>query len=1324
MGGVRKVLFVLLMLCTQCCAQAARMLFSHYTVEDGLGSNTVNGVCQDADGFIWMATHYGVSRFDGAHFKNFNSSTDSVVVKNDLNYAFVLPNGKPSFSSSNAVLFSYDKSVQSFVDISSFLPENKFKYDVKGFSVQHDGVGLLATACGIYQYNTSQRRFERVAPKYLDYVLDVCTDVYGRYWVGTFQGLHLLDKEGNLLSAKEWEIQSGGMVNEIFFLDKSHMLLGSSVGNLCVAEFNDATALPVLKKLDVPFKYVLSIVADNTGTLWMGTMSDGLWKCRFNDGKLSYEKVVPLNEPEDALSKISSLFIDRDGNVWVSTVSSGVWRTASVSDFAYVKSKDFGIPVSVGAAFCETENGDILMGTDGMGLYLLGSDFQVKRLVDGLSANSVLTIEKDGDDYLIGYWGGETNRYNPVTNKLSKVVYNGIGKPLYTTKNIMRTADGVLYVSAAGDGIYKGEKGKWERLPLRDTSMNNYPDMWFEGSYLKSDGSIRLYSARTVWSNLGGEFHAIMPDADKTKASDPRHANHCVANADGELFVTTNLGIYAFTNTDSALGRLEYLPAGEYASAVVDAKGRLWTSGSNGILSVDTKQKTYECVVPVSDIPSADYFTSRACVQTSNGMIFFGCKDGFICVQPNFQRKEKVEYLAFSQLSVHGVPVPCGSDLLPQPLSGMKVLDLDYSQTHITVGFDVVDFSLVNKLGTRFRIPELDTAWTDLGQKREIDITYLPSGNFTIELACYSGSQMVEKTALAIRVLPPWWKSWWFTCLVVLAVALALYGVYCARMRRVVEYRRELEREVAERTRDLNDANLQLENHKQQIEAQNSTLLATLKQKDQLVSVVAHDLKNPMFAIVSTLKRMVANVYVPAEQQRLLTKLADESDGLQKQMVNLLQWATEDDGLLACRVKPVDANALISDALSLLKGLAGEKDIELRAEGKTLFATMADSRMFSTVVRNLVTNAIKFSEKGSTVSVCLSETDDTTVMKVVDEGVGMPQQKIDELLSGQNVVSTSGTEKEEGFGFGFKIVLDYIHKNNGSIQIESQAGCGTSISVLLPKCADVRLEDEVVADSVAVGVTVNAGLLTGKRVLVVDDDELLLEHISSLLSPYVEVLRAHDGEQGFAMALQNIPDLIVSDVDMPNMNGMEMYGKLMDNILTSNIPLLFLSAKNDSAVRQRGLSIGAIDYIAKPFADGELLAKICNFLSWQQKQQLKVLSQSLEGRESEQSEAINPLLEKIVNLVKENYANPLYSLTDIVKEMGMSKATLSRRLKSITDKTPMEILTEYRLNLAKKLLADGDKSVSDVAYAVGFNDPSYFSRRFKEIFGTSPKSAR
>lgn len=1315
----KKILTCMVMLFAIVGAKAERLLFAHYTVEDGLSSNSVNAVSQDTNGFIWIATRFGISRFDGVNFKNYSSFTDSVMLRNDIYYTFLLPDGKPSFSSSNSVLFSYNEQTDSFEDISSFLPNDTYKHDLKGFSSQPNGENLLSTACGLFGFDNMTNKFHRVAPNYAQHVLDVCVDKFGRYWVGHYEGLSILDKDGNEL----YVLLKDHLVSELHSLDNNHILICSTVGGSWIAEIDGEKNEPVIKKVDTPFDDVSAVASDKQGILWIGTLNDGLWKCKFDGTTFKYDKIIPLNEREDALAKISSLFVDNNGNVWVPTQSSGVWRTTSINDYTYIKSKDVGIPQAVGASFCETDDGDVLMGTDGCGMVLLDSDFQVKRNISGLSSNSVLTIVKEKDDYLIGYWGGESNRYNIKTGDISKIIYNGIENPRHTTKNICRMADGAIYISAAGDGVYRGENGKWEKLVLTDSAMSNYPDVWVEGTYQKPDGNIVIYTARTIWSNRSGRFKPLLPDVDKSMSSNPLHVNQCVADSGNTLFAATNKGIYCFDKDDICLGTINYIPMGEYASVLIDKNNVLWASGSNGILAIDTKRMTYDRMLPTNAIPSYDYFTGRACLQTRSGDIYFGCKDGFVCIQPNVKSSEKIEHMTFSHLSIRGKTVPVGSDILPYPLKSMDRLNLSYNQNRFSIGFDWVDFSLTNNLVPKYRIPEIGMDWESLGNKRSIDITYLPAGDFTVELAAFSGGKAVQTISLHVSISSPWWNSIWFYCLTFFLSCVLLYILYRLRTRRLEEHRRQLQQMVDERTRDLNNANILLSEQKSAIEARNETLLATLKQKDQMVAVVAHDLKNPMFAIVSTLKRMLSHIYTQAEQQRLLSKLAAESEGLQKQMVSLLQWANGDVALSTYHPSAIDANELVKEAISLLEGLAGEKEIKLRQDGMTQYATWCDSRMFSAIIRNLITNAIKFSSKGSEVSVDLTEAEEYSIIKVTDKGVGMSQNKVNELLSGENITSTSGTEDEVGYGFGFRIVLDYVHKNKGTLNIESKLQDGTTISVSLPKCPDEKLE--ILSDEKQdVELTINKELLSGKSILIVDDDELLLEHITDLLSPYVEVHMAHNGEEGISQAQTYVPDLIISDVEMPKMNGIEMYEKLTGDLLTSNIPLLFLSAKTDDNVRLKGLSIGAIDYIAKPFDDDELLVKICNFLMWHQKIQVTALSKTLEGEEESSSEKINPLLEKIILLVKENYTNPLYSLTEFTQDLGMSKSTLCRRLKAITDKTAMEILTEYRLNMAKNMLADGNMSVSDVAYAVGFNDPLYFSRRFKQFFGNSPKSAR
>ncbi|MBP5704339.1 MAG: response regulator, partial [Paludibacteraceae bacterium] len=387
---------------------------------------------------------------------------------------------------------------------------------------------------------------------------------------------------------------------------------------------------------------------------------------------------------------------------------------------------------------------------------------------------------------------------------------------------------------------------------------------------------------------------------------------------------------------------------------------------------------------------------------------------------------------------------------------------------------------------------------------------------------------------------------------------------------------------------------------------------------------------------------------------------------------------------------------------------------------------MADEKMIAVVVRNLISNAIKYTGRGKKIKVGAIETPDKIAFTVADEGVGMTPECLEKIRNRENIVSRHGTENEKGYGMGLKIVSDFVSKMGATIDFASESGMGTQITVSMNTGTELEMPTEQIKEEETttqedVLESIDKSFFEDKTVLVVDDDTLLLDNIKAMLSSFVTVQTAGNGEEGMELAEKTIPDLIISDIDMPKMNGIDMCKNLALKSTTSNIPVLFLSAKQEMSTKIAGLSAGAIDYIVKPFNEGELLLKTSNFLRMQQLRQIKILAGSLnDSNDNIVDEEINPLIQQLLDCIKENYVNPDYSFNDIAKDLGFSKSTLTRRLKSIIDKSPVEILSEYRLHKAKSLLAEGKLSVSEIAYAVGFNDPSYFSRKYKDYFGTSP----
>jgi DNA-binding response OmpR family regulator/anti-sigma regulatory factor (Ser/Thr protein kinase) len=389
---------------------------------------------------------------------------------------------------------------------------------------------------------------------------------------------------------------------------------------------------------------------------------------------------------------------------------------------------------------------------------------------------------------------------------------------------------------------------------------------------------------------------------------------------------------------------------------------------------------------------------------------------------------------------------------------------------------------------------------------------------------------------------------------------------------------------------------------------------------------------------------------------------------------------------------------------------------------------LVDPRMLQAILRNILNNAIKFTPSGGSIAVKAYEVKDELVIEIADSGVGMEAGQVAILMSGMGEYSTKGTDNESGTGLGFRICLDYVKRNKGDISIQSEKGKGTNVQLRFPLSQE-KLSNKVDMAVKEVEYVVDKELLDGNIVMVVDDDPLISKNIQMILEPYMQVYVASNGVEGLELAKKYSFDLVLSDVEMPEMNGIEMCKNLIKDPKNSGMPILFLSAKSEQSDRLLGLISGAIDYVPKPFNSSELLLKLTNILTNRRKQQQRLLNvRMLNGTVVEDSvvedveEKINPLLEQILEVIENNYKDSEFSIEKMAGLVFVSQSTLIRRAKSMIGKTPVEILNEYRLNKANALLKNSrdGMTIADIAFEVGFSDPAYFTRKYKEFFGFTP----
>lgn len=1300
---------------------AGQYVFSHFSTREGLSSNHVHDITQDKNGFIWIATHYGICRFNGTSFHNFLANDYPSMFRNDIYHSFLMKNGDVAFGSSKGTLVSYNNRFDNFSD---FSPAASFNHDITGYTLCPDGEEVISTSGGIYSYAEQHKKFQfkPIVPKGTA-VYELYKDRHQQYWLGLHRGVALYLETGEKVKGFEDLEHINEQINNICQLDESTILLCASTGSLWMVRISNTGNFEQLKKVDTPFRNISEICPDGS-TIWIGTAGSGLWKVNYKDLQFSFERCMPINRDDSDLRKISALFKDADGNIWVGTQNTGIWRVAPVGQAAVAFSSDLGFPTVTGSSFFENSRKEILFGTDGQGLFILDSLYNIKRHItesDGLSANSILSINNNNGNCLVSYWGSEVSLLNPESFQNKKIHYTGIEKPSYTAKFANTNSNGQIWVCTSGDGIYTGnDNTDWQRVAFPSNAGFEHPsqDKWINHVCF-SPLATWVLTTRTIWRiDNKGQFQSLFPDTEKKDTHNPTELNHCATDEAGNCFVATSNGIYRCEAQGSAFEKLEFLPTGSYCSIYYDGDNQFWTSGTNGIISFSFQNKTFCNEVDALDGYDRNFFIPKAVYKDRQNRLYFGTKQGFVMLNNQIAERKTKPYVEWSDLYSRGTKVKVDSTgLLPTSLSCLEQLNLDYDQTDISLKFDVVNLDFRNSINAFYRIGGLDTTWVPIDDDQTIGITQLAPGDYLLEVCFFSKGELLEtvKLQMGIHVSPPWWRTWWFYTLLTLFIVASVLLFFYNRIRNITRQKKELEQKVAERTHELSEANLSLQQREKEVELQNEMLHRALKDKDQLVSIVAHDLKNPMFSIVGSLEDILRTE--EGKDNALLRQVYHASSVLQGQMLKLLDWATENKITATCEYQHIDLKEIVAEVTALAHGMISDKNVKLMVDINVDHYIYADPRMLSTIIRNLLTNAIKFTPEGKTVKLSGCEINGRARISVSDEGTGMSQDTIDKLLSGIRTTHL-GTASEKGYGLGFGIILEFVKQNQGTLNIASEPDKGTTIDVDLV-LTEKQIEKKVKKITEATAIEIDKELLEGKTILIVDDDPLILLHMKSLLSKFVNVLTADNGEDGLMLAKSNIPDLILSDVDMPKMSGMEMFDAIKGNSLTSNIPFLFISAINEESLRIRGLSRGAIDYIPKPFNEQELIMKACNVLSVLKKQQLSILLGAMNGEEQKKEE-VNPLLDQLLDVVKEHYQEPGYSFDDMASALGLSKSTLSRRLKSLTDKSPVEILSDFRLNKAKQMLLVGNDSVSEVAYAVGFSDPLYFSRKFKDTFGCPP----
>lgn len=1304
--------------------------FSALKAQANTPCSNVNDIYADSYGIMWLATENGLIEYNG---------------------------------------YSYTKCEQ---DSSAQTHYNNFR---KLFEDSQQKL-WVCTDKGLAIYDRPTRRFKHIDLNVCDsYINGIAEDKRGHIWALTPYGLMELDIQGNFLEKHELPTDGNCMA-----LDGETLWIGSWQDGLYRYNINSKKA----EKISLPFEKkhdprIQNILPASNGSLFLCTRNEGLI---IYDTKIqgSIQTYNSENAPELFLSNfVTKAFEDSQKNVWVGFVNGkllkydlksnafssdriifpstvdkitinsitedsrkNIWvgthhywlffsgNTSNSFDyFKHSNEKPNTISNNAVTSFIEN-NGEILVGTDGGGI-----NKQKPHVNHFISAkqfgNIILDIkEGNGGDIWIASWGNSNigvTQYNRNTGK-TKIYSRGEGTNTLPTNNIhnLLIEGDSVWMATDGSGIclINAKTGEiTSKFTVSQGICSEDNPQW--ASHIMRDKQNRMWvctSDGVVCHNGEKKLVHTKNKENGTLAQNESHMTYCDSKNRIWLVTTTGgLNLYDEATDSFSCVSPQYHIANTLNGIIEDNSGNLWITATNEIILFNPEENMVRHFDMSGDLDGYS-FATNAIYKAKDGEIYVGSNNGFFAFKPEeiISKGQYEPSVYLKDLYVNGKKVTTGENsLLKQTLNFTDTIRLNHNQNHFGIDYFGIDYGETDNLTYYYMMEGLSNNWIYVNKETRASFTNFEAGTYTflVKVCEMNGDICSTSKPLTIIISPAWWQTWWFRLLGLLLIIGLFNLVLVLREKRLKQRQEVLEKLVAQRTDELRTKN-------EQIEQQNKQLDETLNLKDRIMSIIAHDLRNPITAIVGNLSLLTNpnRSFNEEEQGKKVQQTFKSAKKLQDQMENLLEWARIQNNSILFSPSDYYLDALTKESVTLLQNLLDEKEIDVTLENKTKCSAHIDQRMVSSIIRNLLNNAIKFIAKGGKIAIEIHEEENQIVWSISDNGVGMDEAQIKKLTEENHLDSTFGTNNEKGSGLGLMICHDFIVKNNGDWKIQSKQGEGTTFTLHFPKGTLFQKEDVVeTSETITYHETIEGSTKSSYKLLIVDDNDEIRSYLKELFSDTYEVLTANNGKLALQIAKAEIPDIIISDVVMPEMDGKTFCHNIKSEALTQHIPLILLTTEASVDNQIDGINYGADDYVTKPFNEQILRAKVATLLKNKELQRDHFRKNILAMPKMELPESQDDaFLRKINETIREYIGESDLSVEFLAEKTALSRVQLFRKFKAITGCTPSEYIKAVRLQHAADILQSGKQSIADVAYMVGFSDPKYFSNCFSEKFGMTP----
>lgn len=1333
-------------------SQQSDFNFVNFTTSNGLSSNTVNAILKDKYGFMWFGTDDGLNRFDGLTFSVYrHKEGDSTSLGGNSILALHEDRTGNLWIGTNNTLSCYNRRKDAFINY-----KFTFNNTARTLFCDHTGQVWVGSYIGLFRLNPRTGKVVRymadpgkpgkLASNIITCILE---DSRHRLWIGGNAGLYLYQPQADNFKHFSHEAADSLSLpgNSIKVMTEDHN------GNLWIGTEDNGLSMLLpdgrhfrtyqhsnTQKKSLSSNCIWSLAAENANRIWVGT-EEGL--NIFDLQKKTSQRIEHDVRNRYSLQgkSVRSIYIDNNGIYWVGTYQGGISKyDRNLAFFNLRESNPFdpqGLTAPIVTSFSEDANGDIYVGTDGGGINLFHRNtglFSHPRFYQDIKPPAVLSLEHADGLLWIGTFMHGIYTLNMQTGKVHQYLKGDSasqpsGNDIFCLKKDRR---GNIWIGTNGNGVnvYDPVSGVFRR---------------FDGvRYYKKDsitvlnrGFIRTIEedkAGNIWIGTIGAGIIMLDASGKiirtytTKNSElpANNVQTICAGQSGRIWVGIHsAGLCLF---DPKTGKFQrYAEQEGLSNAVIykileDDAGKVWVSSNKGISSFDPSTSTFKNYYQYNGLQRST-FCLGAGLKTEKGELFFGGLEGFNYFTPrqlNYNRI--VPRIVLTDLKIGNISVIPGEHAAIQShISLADCIRLDYKQ-HFTINFATLNYTAPQESRYSYMLQGFDKGWNDIGTSRMAVFSNLRPGKyiFRVRASCDDGAWHTEEAVINIIIRPPFWLTIYAYIFYLLAAIALLWGMRYRAIRKLktrfaLEQERlqvrqaiEMDRKEAERQREFEQV------------------------KIKYLMNLSHEFRTPVSLIVGPVDKLIQNETAP-EKLKHLNLVKRNARRLLNMVNQLLDFRKLEEQETKLDLSRDDIISFIAEVIELFKDISEHRQISfLFTSSISRYYTAFDRDKLERVLFNLLSNAFKFTPKEGAISLSVdADPDGGIIIKVADTGVGMKPEVQEKIFNRFYQGDENPAIINQGSGIGLSITAEFVKMHGGLINVESIPGKGSTFTVHLPleKMEELRLPDvetpgEPASPEAAHPVShqhAEVAAADKLTVLLVEDNKDFRYYLKDNLQPFYKVVEAADGREGWQKALSAHPQVIVSDINMPYMDGIQLSRKVRFDKRTSHIPVILLTALAGDAFQIKGLETGASDYLTKPFNIDILNIRIRNLVLLNKRlkdtyrRQLDVMV-SVDDVES----ADEKFLVKVTQYIENNINDDSLTVEELSRHLFMSRASLYNKVVQLTGETPVEFIRSIKLNKAACLLETSDMKIAQIGYAVGFSTPNYFARAFKAKFNQLP----